>query len=203
MAVPDKAIDLRIIECARGEFLSKPYEEVSLRAICAKAGVTTGALYNRYPNKAALFDALVAPTLALVEDYAASVESFNYEQMDKNDMKQVWDMAPETQARIVNLFYDDYDGFRLLLCRAEGTRHANFIHDFTVRVTDRSMAFLREMHRRGHIAAVLDRDELHMLLTAYWSTMFEPVIHGLSRKKALEHSALVAKLFRWSDVLGF
>ena len=50
MAAPDKTIDPRILQCAREEFLSKPYEAVSLREICAKAGVTTGALYNRYPN---------------------------------------------------------------------------------------------------------------------------------------------------------
>ena len=47
MAIPDKTIDPRILDCAREEFLSKPYEAVSLREICAKAGVTTGALYQR------------------------------------------------------------------------------------------------------------------------------------------------------------
>ena len=50
MSNPDKSIDPRILESAREEFLSKPYEQVSLREICQKAGVTTGAFYNRYKN---------------------------------------------------------------------------------------------------------------------------------------------------------
>ena len=50
---------------------------------------------------------------------------------------------------------------------------------------------------------LIDEEELHMLLTAHWSTMFEPVIHGLSREKALQHSENVAKLFDWTAVLGY
>ena len=50
---------------------------------------------------------------------------------------------------------------------------------------------------------LIDEEELHMLLTAYWSTMFEPIIHGLSREKALQHSENVAKLFDWTAVLGY
>ena len=63
MSVADKTIEPKILESAKAEFLSKPYEDVSLREICSKAGVTTGALYKRFTNKEALFDALVAPTL--------------------------------------------------------------------------------------------------------------------------------------------
>ena len=50
---------------------------------------------------------------------------------------------------------------------------------------------------------IIDEEELHMLLTAYWSTMFEPIAHGLSRERAIEHSDMVAKLFDWTAVLGF
>ena len=60
MSNPDRSIDPRIQESARAEFLSKPYEKVSLREICRRAGVTTGALYKRYQNKEELFDALGA-----------------------------------------------------------------------------------------------------------------------------------------------
>lgn len=50
---------------------------------------------------------------------------------------------------------------------------------------------------------MIDDEEFHMLHTAYWSTMFEPIVHGLSREKALLHCEIVAKLFNWTAVLGF
>ena len=203
MANPDRSIDPRILESAKEEFLSKPYEQVSLRDICRKAGVTTGALYNRYANKEELFQTIVAPTLALVDKFNDRTESDSYAFLDKNDLLEIWNLTPDTQASIINMLYDNYDGFRLLLCHAEGSRYSNYLHDFIDNVTERSYRFIEETYRRGIIASLIDKQELHMLLTAYWSTMFEPLIHGLSREKALEHSEMVAKLFNWTDVLGF
>ena len=201
--IPDKSIDPRILSCAKEEFLSKPYEQVSLREICAKAGVTTGAFYKRWRNKEELFDALVKPTLDALGESSDRIESVSYERMDEQDLRRIWIMTPATQERIVRMLYENYDGFRLLLCNAEGTRYSGFLHDFTSDVTARSMRFLEEAHRRGMISSVIDEEELHMLLTAYWSTMFEPLVHGLPLEKALRHSAVVADLFNWTAVLGF
>ena len=203
MSKPDKSIDPRILQSAREEFLSKPYEQVSLREICRKAGVTTGAFYNRYKNKEELFDALVAPTLETVKTYSDATETFNYDRLDSQDMRRVWELTPETQRRIVEMLYADYKGFRLLLCHAEGTKYANFIHDFVSDITARSYRVAQEAYRRGIAPFLIDEEELHMLLTAYWSTMFEPIIHGLPKEKALRHSEAVAKLFNWTSVLGF
>ena len=74
------------MESAKEEFLSKSYEQVSLRDICSKAGVTTGALYNRFSNKEELFEALVAPTLALIEKFSEQTESNSYSFLDTNEL---------------------------------------------------------------------------------------------------------------------
>lgn len=203
MANPDRSIDPRIMESAKEEFLSKSYERVSLRDVCSKAGVTTGALYNRFSKKEELFEALVAPTLALIERFSEQTESNSYSFLDTNELLTIWELTPDTQAGIINMLYDNYDGFRLLLCHADGSRHANFLHDFVDDVTDRSYRFAEEAYSRGVCKFLIDKEELHMLLTAYWSTMFEPLIHGLSREMALKHSEIVAKLFNWTNVLGF
>ena len=204
MANPDKSIDLKILRSAKEEFSSKPYEQVSLRDICAKAGVTTGAFYNRYKGKEELFDALVAQTLELIQEFSGKREAVSYAHLDEDTLRRIWDLTPETQADIINMFYDNYDGFRLLLCHSSGTKYENFLHDFVTDVTARSYRFMQEAYKRGMTSALIEEEEeLHMLLTAYYSTMFEPVAHGLSREKALQHSETVAKLFDWTAVLGF
>ncbi len=203
MAKPDESIDPRILESARREFLSKPFDQVSLRVICARANVTTGAFYRRYKNKEELFDAVLASVLELISQYSDQTEAASYDHLSRQDLEQMWVLAPETQKRIIDMIYDNYDDFRLLLCHAEGTRHANFIHDFVTDVTARSYRFIQETYDRGIIDTIIDEEELHMLLTAYWTTMFEPVVHGLSRERAIQHSNMVAKLFDWTAVLGF
>ncbi|MBQ9068009.1 MAG: TetR/AcrR family transcriptional regulator [Eggerthellaceae bacterium] len=203
MAVADTSIDSRILKSAQAEFAAKTFKGASLRSICSEAGVTTGAFYKRYRNKEELFDAVVAPTLAVVDEYCNSVESVNYDHLDRDNMRHIWELTPETQARIVHMFYDHYEGFRLLLIASEGTKHVNFIHDFVEDVTKRSYKFIKEAHKRGIAPKVIDQEELHMLLTAYWATLFEPLVHGLSRKRALRHSEVVGELFDWTKVLGF
>ena len=118
-------------------------------------------------------------------------------------MKYVWDMTPETHKNIMNLMYDNYGGFRLLLCHSSGTKYANFVHDFVDEVASRSIEFMREVNKRGMSEFLIEEEEFHMLLTAYWTTMFEPLIHGLQREKAIKHSEIVARLFNWTAVLGF
>lgn len=43
-----------ILKAAREEFLEKGYKGASLRSICKKAGVTTGAFYFQFENKEAV-----------------------------------------------------------------------------------------------------------------------------------------------------
>ncbi len=203
MANPDKSIDGRILACAKDEFLSKPYDKVSLREVCSRAGVTTGAFYKRYKNKEELFDAVVADTIALVKFYCDQTESVSYVRMNDDELRKIWEMTPDTQRRTIDMIYDNYDGFRLLLCHAEGTKYANFLHDFVSDVSDRSYRFTEEAYQRGMSSFLIDEEEMHMLMTAYWSTMFEPVLHGLSRERAHRHSEVVAKLFDWTAVLGY
>ena len=50
----------KILEVGKKEFLDKGFKDASLRKIVAEAGFTKGAFYGYYPDKAALFEALVS-----------------------------------------------------------------------------------------------------------------------------------------------
>ena len=52
-----------ILKAARKEFLEKGYKGASLRSICKKAGVTTGAFYFQFENKEAVLKEILDPIL--------------------------------------------------------------------------------------------------------------------------------------------
>ncbi|MEO6432352.1 MAG: TetR/AcrR family transcriptional regulator [Sphingomicrobium sp.] len=54
----------RLLDAARGVFTSVGYQGATLDDIAAKAGYTKGALYWHFPNKQALFMALVSDSIA-------------------------------------------------------------------------------------------------------------------------------------------
>ena len=204
MANRDNSIDLRILTCAKEEFLSKPYEKVSLREVCSKAGVTTGAFYKRYKNKEELFDAVVEETVALVRMYCDQTEAVSYERMNDDELRKIWEMTPETQSRTINMLYDNYDGFRLLLCHAEGTKYAGFLHDFVTDVSDRSYRFTEEAYRRGMTPLLIDEEELHMLLSAYLTACFEPILHDYDAEKTDQYLNTLQDFFMpgWMKIMG-
>jgi len=66
-----------LLKAATTEFAARGYEGASLRQICSKAGVTTGALYFFFENKEDLFRRVIAP----VTDQVLGVFAGHYERL--------------------------------------------------------------------------------------------------------------------------
>ena len=128
-----------LIEAAKKEFREKGYNKASLRSICAKAGVTTGALYFIFENKAELFSAIVDEPVKglkkmLIEhfkedrEYMEHLDSFENMEMDHSDLSDM----------LVEYLYKYYDSFILLLTASENTVYVNCI-DEIVKLTETAM----------------------------------------------------------------
>ena len=152
MSKSDASIDPRILDSARREFLARGFEGASLQSICADAGVTTGALYKRYKGKADLFEAVVAPTLADIRALEEEAKRRDYALMDDKNLRELWALSEDIHRQWMIYFYERYEGMRLLLCCAEGTAYANFLHDFVARNTALCMEFVNEARRRVLVA---------------------------------------------------
>ena len=46
-------------------------------------------------------------------------------------------------------------------------------------------------------------EELHILLSAFWTTIYEPFIHGFNWEQIEQHCRIVCKLFDWHKALEF
>ncbi|MBO7514221.1 MAG: TetR/AcrR family transcriptional regulator [Lachnospiraceae bacterium] len=124
-----------LLEAAKQEFMEKGYNKASLRSICAKAGVTTGALYFFFEGKEELFSALVRePILGFkkllvehfVEDreYMKSKGTVDEADMDHSDFSDM----------LVEYIYRYYDSFMLLITASENTVYENFIDEFVAMI---------------------------------------------------------------------
>lgn len=203
MSKPDASINPRIIENAKKEFLSHGFEKASLNTICANAGVTTGALYKRYSGKLELFEALVSSVLHDIDVFFDQVEQRDYHLFDNGTLEAMWDISEKTYEEWVEFLYDRHDAIKLLLCSSEGTPYSGFIHDIAEKHTKKTMDFLNEVKLRGLPANDVSEDELHILTSAYWCSMFEPIIHDFSKEKALRYVHTLIKFLNWQAVFGF
>ena len=203
MAVADRSIDPRILESARSEFLANGFETASLKSICEGAGVTTGALYKRYKGKEDLFCAVVEQTVEDLYEVAHARGDKDPAAMSDQELIKAWDMDGADMMWWFRFLYDRRDDFYLLLSCSQGTRYANFPHDWVELLTKATSAYLSEAQRRGLCRNDVEPAELHILLSAFWTTIYEPFIHHFTWEQIEAHCRIVCGLFNWHGALHF
>lgn len=202
MAKPDHSIDPRILESAKKEFLLHGFEKASLKAICESAGITTGALYKRYKGKEDLFCTVVENTVADLNGVIEEKCAIAVEDLSDKALVTAWEMN-EAMLWWFRFLYERHDDFVLLLQCAEGTKYTNFQHDWVETMTGKSYEYFLEAKKRGLARADISIEEMHILLSAFWTTIYEPFIHGFTLEQIEAHCELICSLFNWQRVLGF
>lgn len=202
MAKPDHSIDPRILESAKNEFLAHGFEKASLKSICESADITTGALYKRYKGKEDLFCSVVKDTVADLIGVIEQKCAIPVEKLSDEEMVTAWEMN-ESMLWWFRFLYERHDGFLLLIKCADGTKYANFQHDWVETMTGKSYEYFLEAKKRGLARADITRDEMHILLSAFWTTIYEPFIHGYTLEQIESHCELICSLFNWQKVLKF
>ncbi|MDO4285592.1 MAG: TetR/AcrR family transcriptional regulator [Eubacteriales bacterium] len=203
MAKADRSIDPRLLRCAKEEFLRRGFEKASLKEICEQAQVTTGALYKRYTGKEELFCAVVESCVADLQGILDQKTQQSPAQMSDGELIRAWDMDESYMLWWFQFLYERHDDFTLLLRCSEGTRYMYFEHDWVQQMTDATYAFYEEAYRRGLATVRISEAEMHVLLSAFWTTIYEPFIHDFTWEQILEHNRIVCRLFHWNEVLGF
>lgn len=106
-----------LIEAATQEFLAQGFEKASLRKICEKAGVTTGALYFFFKNKEDLFCQIVEPVVDQIERLGKELVD-----TERNDIS----LGPDMDKKLMEMLWRNRREVQLLLEKSAGTRYSDF-----------------------------------------------------------------------------
>jgi AcrR family transcriptional regulator len=201
----DKSIShARIIPAAKKEFLENGFEKASIRAIAASAGMTSAGLYRHFADKEEMFAVLVQPALDALKDLMEVQTRRAYLCLEKEDLDSMWSGDTDI-SRLVDVVYDHFDAFKLLLRLSAGTRFEHFFDEFVEIDQAETMRYMDALRARGiHVNDIVP-EELHLLLNAYYSAFFEVVAHDFPRKDALHYLETLKQFFTpgWRAFLGF
>ena len=156
-----------LIEAAKKEFLEKGYNGASLRNICARAGVTTGALYFFFKNKEELFAEIVDVPLKglkeLVEqhfredrEYMSGIDSLNDIDLDHSAESDMF----------IEYFYDHRDSFILLLNSSENTIYEDCVDEF-VEMLEKSLPMMMSGMKGYKCDEYMSHWMAHMTIDAF------------------------------------
>ena len=193
----------KILPAAMAEFLEKGFERATMREIAAAAGITAAGLYRHFADKESMFAALVEPVLEKCDQWYAKHKDEDYKYLEQGDLEAMWYRGTELNM-MLDLVYDNFAVFKLLLCRSEGTKYANFLHDFVTLEQKETLAYLEAARQKGVPVRDIKPEELHLLLTAYTGALFEVVVHDFSREDAIHYLKTLEEFFTpgWRTVLG-
>ena len=194
----------KIIKAATDEFLEYGFENASMRRIASEVGLTVVALYRHFSNKEDMYAALVGPAVdELMKRYHDFYES-GFEVMKCGDINKLWNDSESEIKWLMNLIYDHFTEFRLIICCSQGTKYESFIHEMTLLEERSTLDYFEKMKQYGMNVKKVSEKEFHMLITANVSALFEAVIHNFTREEAMHYAETLDEFFSagWKKILG-
>lgn len=187
MAKRVEGITEKLIECAKQEFLEKGYDNASLRSIAEKADSSKGAIYIRYPDKAALFTSLVKDAAdGLIE--LTSVLQGEFSELPSHEQKnKASEWSNKGFAAFTDYMYVHFDEFKLLLTSSENGMYQDFMHRLVEVDIESIFRYVQASGSDAIRTGRLTKEFAHLVSQAFYTGVFEVVIHDLPKEKATEH----------------
>lgn len=194
----------RIYQAAMEEFLGKGFQEASLRRIVKNAGVTTGALYGYFSSKEALFAALVEPHAAAVMGRFMAAQDTFANLPEEEQPGHVGRESSDCVLWMVDYIYRNFDAFKLLICRAQGTAYEHFVHHMVEVEVEATARYLEVLRRRDQPVPELDPQLCHIIASGMFNGIFEIVVHDMPYERAKRNVAQLQAFYLagWQQMMG-
>ena len=200
----DKTLShIKVNKAIKEEFLEKGYEAASIRSIGARAGMTSAGLYRHYADKEAMYSAMVEPLIEDIRTWTRKHTEKKYNLIEKRKDKS--DLFGESFIDMIReVILPRRDEFKLLMTCSSGTRYENFLHEFVQENQKEFLEAIGILKENGYPVTLVDEEELHMLLSAYLTACFEPIIHGVDEAKLDKYLNTIQEFFMpgWLKIMG-
>lgn len=201
MSYNSKLTRERILDGARQEFMEYGYQNANMRRIAQGANVTTGAMYNHFANKAVLFDALVQ---APAEELLAGFQEIHRQARGKISTGLKMGVAEQAHTGtdwMLRYIYAHPDAFRLIFCRSEGTRWANYLERL---IEIEEAAYRVYCDTLGKNEARVEDMFLHITAATGFQYLVEFLSHDLPYEQAaaVMDSVKQYSMAGWQKILG-
>lgn len=196
----------KIVAAAMREFREKGFEQASMKAVADAVGMTSAALYRHFTNKQDMFAAMVQPAVDMLDVWKEKHIASSYDILKQENSETMWDFDADcNDARMVlDVMYQQPEAFYLLFCCSAGTPYESFAHDMVEQATDRMMRFLQDCSAQGYSVREVQRDEMHMLVSAYCAALIQPIEHGYHKADAERYLKTIVDFFTpgWRMITG-
>ncbi len=193
-----------VTEAAKREFLENGFLKASMRKIGQKANMTQAGLYRHYASKEAMFEAIVEPAIKEMQLWQIHHTQSKFAALKKvNGEAELFSGTDVDLMR--DVIYKYKDEFRMILVCSQGTKYEHFIDDLVRLEQIEMMEALAVLKEKGFNIHEMSDEEMHILLSAYTTALFEPLVHDWPIEKAIHSLSVVEEFFMpgWKKIMGY
>ena len=183
--IHDSETKKHLMKCAKAEFMEKGFARASLRNICQKAGVTTGALYFFFNDKDDLFCEIVGDFMDRLDAIIKEHYSHEVKEADtgyENEHDNSLDL--ECTKQLVHEIYKYRDEVLLVLTKSQGSTMEN-VMDRLVDQMDEHNAFICKAMCKANDVQMVEKKVVHWMSHSQVDMFIFMVTHIDNEKEAL------------------
>lgn len=184
MASRIEGIDEVILQHAEIEFLEKGFADASLRVIAQNAGVSTSTIYTRYADKEGLFRFIIEPVTTELRDLLYRLLTGFSSLPEKEQEEKYMDYSNQGFISLISHIYNHFNEFKLLITCGPGTIYQDFLESLVKIDTECTKHFLEQAGSKALAEGRITDGFLHVVSSAFYSGLFEVVIHDMPQKHA-------------------
>jgi hypothetical protein len=131
-------------------------------------------------------------------------EAGDQEQVIGTGDVSIWETGQDAK-RAVAYIYDHLDAFRLIVCKSQGTKYENTLHDLAVLEEELTLSFMEVLKKQGVKLNDFSEKELHLLTTSNVNAVFQTVEHDFTRDEAMHYADTLDRFFSkgWKEFFGY
>jgi len=190
-------VSKRLIDIAREEFLKNGFENSSIRTIAARAQTSPRAIYTRFANKEALFNAVVEP---VVEEFKGIYEKEREAYWERARNKDFSVEPEQIYIKYIKYAYEHKEDFILLLRGSKGTRYENFckeIADYEIKGVNDNVPVLFSVERKDSMVLFVEK-----ITYAFFENLFSPLLEDVDLKTAVEYVTILTRFYNTGISMG-
>ncbi len=197
MADASEETKAKILASAKSEFLDKGFTNASLRTIAANAGLTTGAMYRHFKDKDALFCALVDDAIEATLKIVRTAGVEHHETVEDPIGRGHEEDEIKFMKYFTNYMFENKDAFVLLLTKAAGSTHENFLEEISNIYTENVIATVNWMKEKYNITKPIDNMSLHVFANTTINAYAEIILHNMDMNEAAIFMSNIQEFFHF------
>lgn len=184
-----------LIKAAISEFAEHGYQKSSLRRICAKAGVTTGALYFFFEDKEDLFTSVVAPVtntvLTLMKEHYETELASPAEELITDEREDV-----RAGEEFIEFYYRNKILVNIVLDNQEHPAVKEFFEQLTELMNRQTILLLKTLAPDSLDSPIFNECTVHWFSHMLIDSVIHILSHDFDEPRAKEQLKIITRFLR-------